>query len=146
MAIADEVSDLVLEYGGSMSGEHGDGLVRSAWIEKMFGTRLAGAFRQVKKAFDPNAIMNPGKIVESPPITENLRMGPGYSTRDNETGLEFTEEGGFAGAIEMCNGQGSCRKVQGGSMCPSYRVTRDEEHSTRGRANALRAASSCRRP
>ena len=142
VAIADEISDLVLEYGGAMSGEHGDGLVRSVWIEKMFGSRLVDAFRQVKRTFDPNGIMNPGKIVDPPPMTESLRIGPAYGTREIETGFSFAEEGGFAGAIEMCNGQGACRKVLGGTMCPSYMVTRDEEHSTRGRANALRAAMS----
>ena len=142
VSIAEQISDLVLEHGGSMSGEHGDGLVRSVWIEKMFGTRLYQAFRDVKRAFDPKGIMNPGKIVDSPPMTENLRIGPSYRTLDVETGFAYTDQGGFAGAIEMCNGQGACRKVLGGTMCPSYMVTRDEEHSTRGRANALRAAMS----
>ena len=141
-SIATRISDLVLEFGGAMSGEHGDGLVRSAWNEKMFGSQLYRAFRQVKQAFDPRGIMNPGKIVDAPPMTENLRISPTYRTREIETGFAFAEEGGFARAIEMCNGQGACRKVQGGTMCPSYMVTRDEEHSTRGRANALRAAIS----
>ena len=142
VAIATQISDLVLEFGGSMSGEHGDGLVRSVWNEKMFGSQIYDAFRQVKRAFDPKGIMNPGKIVDSQPMTENLRIGPGYRPLQPRTGFAFSSEGSFAGAIEMCNGQGACRKVIGGTMCPSYMVTRDEEHSTRGRANALRAAMS----
>ena len=141
ISIASEISDLVLEYGGSMSGEHGDGLVRSVWNEKMFGGQLYSAFREVKRAFDPNGIMNPGKIVDSPPMTENLRMGPTYSTMPVDSVFTY-HEGDYASAIEMCNGQGACRKVTGGTMCPSYMVTRDEEHSTRGRANALRGAMS----
>ena len=145
-SISAAISDLVLEYGGSMSGEHGDGLVRSVWNEKMFGSRIYEAFREVKRAFDPKGVMNPGKIVDSPPMTENLRIAPSYRTVAVETGLSYSREGGFAGAIEMCNGQGACRKVLGGTMCPSYMATRDEEHSTRGRANALRAAVSGRLP
>ena len=146
VSIADEVSDLVLEYGGSMSGEHGDGLVRSWFNRKMFGERLYGAFRDVKRAFDPNGIMNPGKIVDAQPITENLRIGPDYRPLTLKTGFAFRDEGSFAHGIEMCNGQGACRKVLGGTMCPSYMVTREEEHSTRGRANALRAAMSGKLP
>ena len=141
VSIATQVSDLVLEFGGSMSGEHGDGLVRSVWNEKMFGARLYKAFRQVKQAFDPKGIMNPGKIVDAPPMTENLWTSPATRTLDLVTGFSFSQEGGFASALEMCNGQGACRKLDG-TMCPSYMVTRDEEHSTRGRANALRAAIS----
>jgi FAD/FMN-containing dehydrogenase/Fe-S oxidoreductase len=141
-SIAEAVSDLVLEFGGAMSGEHGDGLVRSGFIQKMFGPALYEAFRDVKHAFDPNGIMNPGKIIDPPPMTENLRTDPGYTARMTETALDFTAEGGLDGAADMCNGQGACRKVLGGTMCPSYMVTRDEEHSTRGRANALRAAMS----
>lgn len=142
VSITEEISDLVLEFGGSLSGEHGDGLVRSPFNEKMFGGQLYQAFREVKKAFDPDGIMNPGKITDSAPMTENLRLGPGYSTMPVSTGFHYSEEGSFAHAIEMCNGQGACRKVLGGTMCPSYMVTRDEEHSTRGRANALRGAMS----
>jgi len=134
LSIADQISDLVLEFGGSISGEHGDGLVRSMWLEKMFGPQISNAFREVKNAFDPNGIMNPGKIVDPPPMTKNLRVNPNYTTTEIRSG--FTE------AVEMCNGQGACRKVVGGTMCPSYMVTRDEEHSTRGRANALRASIS----
>ena len=142
VSIAEEVSDLVLEYGGSMSGEHGDGLVRSWFNRKMFGEQLYGAFRDVKRAFDPNGIMNPGKIVDAQPMTENLRIGPEYRPLRLDTGFAFRAEGSFSHGVEMCNGQGACRKVLGGTMCPSYMVTREEEHSTRGRANALRAAMS----
>ena len=141
-SIATAISDLVLEFGGAMSGEHGDGLARSTWNEKMFGSRLYEAFREVKRAFDPKGIMNPGKIVDAPPMTENLRIDPGYRTLDLTTGFSYSREGGFAAAVEMCNGQGACRKVTSGTMCPSYMATRDEEHSTRGRANALRSAIS----
>ena len=141
-AITDQISDLVLEFGGSMSGEHGDGLARSALTEKMFGPNIYEAFRRVKGAFDPQGIMNPGKIVDAPSMTENLKIGPDYKTLGLSTGFAFSQEGGFAAAVEMCNGQGACRKIQGGTMCPSFMATRDEEHSTRGRANALRAAIS----
>ena len=142
VSIAEEVGDLVMEYGGSMSGEHGDGLVRSWFNRKMFGERLYSAFRDVKQAFDPDGIMNPGKIVDAQPMTENLRIGPQYRPLRLDTGFAYGQEGSFAHGIEMCNGQGACRKVLGGTMCPSYMVTREEEHSTRGRANALRAAMS----
>ena len=142
VSISDEISDLVLEYGGSLSGEHGDGLVRSPYNEKMFGSRIYDAFRDVKRAFDPRGIMNPGKIVDAPPMTESLRISPDYKPIEMRTGFAYAEEGSFAHAIEMCNGQGACRKVLGGTMCPSFMVTRDEEHSTRGRANALRGAMS----
>lgn len=141
-AIASEISDLVLEFGGAMSAEHGDGIVRGVWAEKMFGPQLVQGFRDVKKAFDPDGIMNPGKIFDTPPMTENLRYGEAYRTQPVETRLDWTREGGFAAAIEKCNGVGACRKVNAGAMCPSYMATREEEHSTRGRANALRAALS----
>ena len=142
VSISDEISDLVLEFGGSLSGEHGDGLVRSPYTEKMFGSEIYEAFRDVKRTFDPKGIMNPGKIVDAPPMTNSLRIGPQYQPLQIDTGFAYKEEGSFAHAIEMCNGQGQCRKVLGGTMCPSYMVTRDEEHSTRGRANALRGAMS----
>ena len=141
-AIADEVSDLVLEFGGSLSGEHGDGIVRGAWAEKMFGADLVGKFREVKKLFDPDGIMNPGKVFDTPDMRENLRYGTAYRTDRVPTRLNWDADGGFAGAIERCNGVGACRKVNAGAMCPSYMATREEEHSTRGRANALRAAIS----
>ena len=139
VSIAAHVSDLVLEYGGAMSGEHGDGLARSAWNEKMFGSRIYGAFQEVKRAFDPEGVMNPGKIVDAQSMAENLRTTPSTPRVQVETGLDFAPEGGLGGAAQMCNGQAACRKLSG-TMCPSYMVTRDEEHSTRGRANALRAA------
>ncbi|MDA0999793.1 MAG: FAD-binding protein [bacterium] len=137
-AIAQEVADLVLEFGGAMSGEHGDGLARSQWIPKFFGPQLYDAFRQVKHAFDPEGLMNPGKIVDGPSFTENLRFRESeYKPLPIETVQDFSADGGFLRAIEMCNGVGACRK-RDGTMCPSYQVTREEEHSTRGRANALR--------
>ncbi len=142
VAIAEAVSDLVLEFGGALSGEHGDGLVRSPFIEKMFGPSILEAFGRVKMAFDPDGIMNPGKIVDPPGLVDNLRIDPDYGTVDVPTAISFRREGGLAAAIEMCNGQGACRKPAGGTMCPSFMATRDEEHSTRGRANALRSAIS----
>ncbi len=145
-SIASSISDLVLEFGGSMSAEHGDGIVRGVWTEKMFGSTLYKAFRELKAAFDPDKIMNPGKIVDCPPLTENLRYGPSYAVSSIKTRLNFSKEGGFAAAVEACNGVGACRKVQAGAMCPSYMATREEEHSTRGRANALRSAISGRLP
>ncbi len=144
--IANEISDLVLEFGGAFSGEHGDGLARSHFNEKLFGSKLYGAFRQVKQAFDPKNLMNPGKIVDAPPMTESLRTGPSYKTWQPETILDFGNQGGFAAAVEMCSGMGVCRKKLGGTMCPSYMATLEEEHSTRGRANALRAVLSGKVP
>jgi len=141
-AIAEGVADLVLEYGGSLSGEHGDGIVRGVFTEKMFGTKLYEAFRELKRAFDPRGIMNPGKIVDCPPLTENLRVSPATRTMPVTTGLDFSVDGGFARSVELCNGQGACRKTREGAMCPSFMATREEEHSTRGRANALRAVLS----
>ena len=136
-SIAEEISDLVLEFGGSLTGEHGDGIVRGVFTEKMFGSEIYQAFRELKTAFDPDSIMNPGKIIDTPGIRENLRIGPATSNLDVPTYMDFSAEGGFARAIEMCNGQGACRKLDGG-MCPSFMVTREEEHSTRGRANMMR--------
>ena len=143
-AIADEITDLVLEYSGTISSEHGDGRARSPFLERMYGPTLMGAFRRLKRAFDPDNRMNPGNIVDSPGIIENLRYGVGYTTWEPKTLLDFSEQGGFAAAVEMCNGVGACRKKLEGTMCPSYMATRDEEHSTRGRANALRAVLSGR--
>ncbi|MCL0031339.1 FAD-binding protein [Dehalococcoidia bacterium] len=140
--IANEVSDLVLEFGGAYSGEHGDGIVRGAWAKKLFGEKLIGHFREIKDTFDPLGIMNPGKIFDTPPMTENLRYGQKYKTTTFEETFDWTQENGFAGALEKCNGVGACRKVKAGAMCPSYQATLEEEHSTRGRANALRASIS----
>ncbi|MBI3909610.1 MAG: FAD-binding protein [Armatimonadetes bacterium] len=139
-AIAEAVSSLVLEYGGSLSAEHGDGLSRSEFQRKMFGPVVYEAFRDLKRAFDPHGRMNPGKIVDAPPMTENLRYGPGYQTIALETHFDFSRDGGFARHVELCSGVGACRKKLDGTMCPSYHATLDEAHSTRGRANALRAA------
>ncbi len=136
--ISQEVCDLVIEFHGAMSGEHGDGLARSYLNERLFGTQLYQAFKQVKAAFDPHNRMNPGKVVDGPSPIENLRYGAHYRTMDVPTTFDFTREGGFARAVELCNGSGVCRKLQTGTMCPSFMVTRYEEHSTRGRANALR--------
>jgi FAD/FMN-containing dehydrogenase/Fe-S oxidoreductase len=144
--ITDEVCSLVMEFGGSMSGEHGDGLARSHLNERLFGSELYQAFRNIKAAFDPHNLFNPGKVVDAPAMTENLRYGSAYRTAPIKTHYDFTREGGFAGAVEMCTGMGICRKTQEGTMCPSYMVTKDEEHSTRGRANALRAALSGQLP
>jgi hypothetical protein len=139
-AIATEVADLVLEFGGALSGEHGDGLVRGAFNEKMFGSELYQAFRAVKRTFDPNGLFNPGRIVDTPPITSHLRLGAGYQTPAPATTFDFSEHAGFGRAVEMCSGVGLCRKTRDGTMCPSFMVTREEAHSTRGRANTLRLA------
>jgi FAD/FMN-containing dehydrogenase/Fe-S oxidoreductase len=143
-AIANDVADLVLEFGGALSGEHGDGLVRGPFTEKMFGQALYQAFRTIKSAFDADGLFNPGKIVDSPPLTANLRYGPAYRTADPTTYFDFSEHGGFGRAVEMCSGVGACRKKADGTMCPSYMATADEKDSTRGRANTLRLALSGR--
>ena len=145
-AIADEITALVVEFGGTISSEHGDGRARSPFLERMFGPTLMQAFRRLKRAFDPDDRMNPGNIVDSPGILENLRYGVDYKTWAPETMLDFSAQGGFAASVEMCNGVGVCRKKLEGTMCPSYMATKDEEHSTRGRANALRAVLSGRLP
>ncbi|MDA7977682.1 MAG: FAD-binding protein [Pirellulales bacterium] len=136
--VLDAVADLVAEFGGAMSGEHGDGLARSFLNERMFGPQLYQAFRDVKAAFDPANLMNPGKIVDAPGPTENMRQGADYTPLKVPTTLDFSREGGMAAVAELCNGAGVCRKTNAGTMCPSFMATRDEEHSTRGRANALR--------
>jgi len=140
--ISRAVKDLVVEFKGAMSAEHGDGIVRSHWNRELFGDRLYAAFHELKAAFDPAGIMNPGKIIDAPPMTSHLRLGPEYKAVEVHTHLDFSREEGFARAIEQCNGMGVCRKLDSGTMCPSYMATREEEHSTRGRANALRAALS----
>ena len=141
LSIGEEISDLVKEFGGSMSGEHGDGIVRGVWTEKMFGPEIYQAFRDLKSTFDPHGIMNPGKIIDCPPMRENLRYGSEYEAISLSTSLDFSQDSNYAGAVEMCNGMGACRKLTG-TMCPSFMATREEEHSTRGRANLLRAALS----
>jgi FAD/FMN-containing dehydrogenase/Fe-S oxidoreductase len=141
-AIAEEAFALVREYGGAHSGEHGDGIVRSEFHEEMFGSRIVGAFREIKAAFDPAGTLNPGKIVDAPKMDDraNFRYGPRYAPLPLNAELDWSEWGGFSGAVEMCNNNGACRKSAPGAMCPSYRVTDDEHHVTRGRANALRLA------
>ena len=141
-----EIAELVMEFGGAMSGEHGDGLARSHLNEKLFGPQIYNAFRQVKRAFDPECRMNPGKIVDAGPMDENLRFGEKYDTIHVETHYDFSREGGIETAIEMCNGMAVCRKLNSGTMCPSYMVTRDEAHSTRGRANLMREILSGKLP
>ena len=138
--MAQEVADLVLEFGGSLSSEHGDGLTRSPFNRQMFGPVLYEAFRQVKRTFDPGGILNPGKIVDAPPIASNLRFGRDYQTPNPPTWFDYSEFGGMGAAVEMCSGIGACRKKLSGTMCPSYMATRDEAHATRGRANVLRLA------
>ena len=145
-SIANEISDLVLEFHGALSGEHGDGLARSHFNKKLYGPILYQAFQQIKRAFDPKNLMNPGKIVDGPAMTESLRTGPTYKAWEPETLLDFSSQGGFAAAVEMCSGMGECRKKLEGTMCPSYMATLEEEHSTRGRANALRAVLSGKVP
>jgi FAD/FMN-containing dehydrogenase/Fe-S oxidoreductase len=144
--IMEEVTDLILEYGGSLSGEHGDGLSRSEWNEKMFGPAVYRAFCRVKQAFDPKSLLNPGRIVHAPPMTDNLRYGQPYDPIEPPTVFDYSRQEGFLRSIELCNGNGACRKLQGGTMCPSYRATRDEKDTTRGRANALRLALAGRQP
>jgi FAD/FMN-containing dehydrogenase/Fe-S oxidoreductase len=143
-AIAEEAFALVREYGGAHSGEHGDGIVRSEFHAEMFGPRIVAAFGEIKAAFDPSGLLNPGKIVDPPKMDDRslFRYGPGYAPLPLETVLDWSEWGGFSGAVEMCNNNGECRKATAGAMCPSYRATDDEHHVTRGRANALRLALS----
>jgi Fe-S oxidoreductase/FAD/FMN-containing dehydrogenase len=164
-AIAEEAAALVREYKGAYSGEHGDGLVRSEWIAPFFGPRLTHAFEEIKALFDPQGLMNPGKIVHPSKQTDRslYRYPPGYRVIPIEPALDWsawnvhndpateslTAAGtgedpaqGLGKAVEMCNNNGTCRKFDAGTMCPSYRVTRDEQHATRGRANTLRLALS----
>ncbi|MBX6314732.1 MAG: 4Fe-4S dicluster domain-containing protein, partial [Isosphaeraceae bacterium] len=141
--IAREVADLVAEFGGAMSGEHGDGLARSRWNVKLFGPEVYVAFQAIKHAFDPENRMNPGKVVAEPDPGADLRLGPDYHAEEPaSTIFDFSGQGGFARAAEMCSGVGACRKTDTGTMCPSYMVTREEMHTTRGRANALRLVMS----
>lgn len=140
--ITDETFDLVVKYGGAWSGEHGDGLVRSAYNEKFFGSTLYQAFKDVKKLFDPENLMNPGKIIDAQTIEHNLRYGTQYRDQQVKTTFHYRVENSFGESVHMCTGVGECRKMLGGTMCPSFKATRDEEHSTRGRANALRLAMS----
>jgi FAD/FMN-containing dehydrogenase/Fe-S oxidoreductase len=137
--IGEEVADLVKELGGTISGEHGDGLSRSEFLEKMYGTEILRAFKEVKALFDPEGLLNPGVIVDPPKMDTQLRIGPGHKRLPLTTGLDFSAQGGFHHAAELCNGSGFCRKRTGGTMCPSYMVTLDEQDTTRARANMLRS-------
>jgi FAD/FMN-containing dehydrogenase/Fe-S oxidoreductase len=147
-AIAEETFEMVRQYKGSHSGEHGDGLVRSEFHETMFGPRIVADFREVKQRFDPDNVLNPGKIVDAPRMDERalFRYPPDYHVPELKTVLDWSAYpgagGGFQGAVEMCNNNGACRKLEGGVMCPSYRTTRNERDVTRGRANTLRLAIS----
>jgi FAD/FMN-containing dehydrogenase/Fe-S oxidoreductase len=147
-AIAEETFAMVREYKGSHSGEHGDGIVRSEFHEAMFGSRIVADFAEVKHRFDPDNVLNPGKIVDPPKMDDRtlFRYPPGYRVGELKTVLDWSAYpgagGGFQGAVEMCNNNGACRKLEGGVMCPSYRATRDEKDVTRGRANTLRLAIS----
>jgi FAD/FMN-containing dehydrogenase/Fe-S oxidoreductase len=147
-AIAEEAFALVREFGGSHSGEHGDGIVRSEFNDMMFGPVLPDLFRQVKAMFDPKGMFNPGKITDAPKMDDRslFRFAPGYEVEGVDSILDWAEwpgaAGGLQGAVEMCNNNGACRKLEGGVMCPSYRATRNERDAVRGRANTLRLAIS----
>jgi FAD/FMN-containing dehydrogenase/Fe-S oxidoreductase len=144
-AIVDEVTDLVVEFGGALSGEHGDGRLRTHLLERFYGPEIVDGFRRIKGIFDPAGRLNPGNIVGAPPMTEHLRARPGGAplpVTGVRTFFRFEREGGLDHAAEQCNGAGVCRRMTGGTMCPSYRATRDERHATRGRGNALRLAIS----
>src|SRR5450631_1337611 len=147
-AIAEETFAMVREYKGSHSGEHGDGIVRSEFHATMFGERIVADFREVKQRFDPGNVLNPGRIVDPPRMDDRalFRYPPDYRIPELKTVLDWSAwpgaGGGFQGAVEMCNNNGACRKLEGGVMCPSYRATRDEKDVTRGRANTLRLAIS----
>ena len=148
-AIAEECFEMVRQYKGSHSGEHGDGLSRSEFHTAMFGERMVKNFEEVKDAFDPRGLFNPGRIVRAPKFDDRtlFRYPPGYEDVRYQpdmiaTVMDWKAHGGYDRAVEMCNNNGACRKIDGGAMCPSYRATRDEQHSTRGRANSLRLALS----
>ena len=143
-AIAEEACAMVKQYKGAFSGEHGDGLVRSEWIEPILGRKLTAALGEIKALLDPKGLMNPGKIVNPSRMDDRslFRFKPGYRAPPMETALDWSAWGGFAPAVEMCNNNGHCRKFDAGTMCPSFRATGDEQHLTRGRANTLRLALS----
>ena len=142
-AIAEEAFDLVAEYKGSHSGEHGDGMVRSEFHERMYGSRMVRTFEEIKDRFDPDGVLNPGKIVRAPKMDDAtlMRWPPDYEQQTRDTVFDWDAwPGGLSGAAEMCNNNGACRKSVGGAMCPSFRVTGNEQDLTRGRANTLRLA------
>ena len=137
-AFVEEAADLVVSLGGSLSGEHGDGQSRGELLPKMFGEELVGAFREYKRTWDPDWKMNPGKKIDPYPLDSNLRLGPGFTELWPKTAFRFPEdEGKFGRVATRCVGVGECRRMEGGVMCPSYRATREEKHSTRGRARLL---------
>ncbi|MBS8120376.1 FAD-binding protein [Haloferax volcanii] len=156
-SITDDVTDLVVEHHGAFSGEHGDGMARTEFNPKMYGPELWGAFKELKTAFDPDWLFNPGNVVyrdgPSDPgpdsdrgvgadMRENLRYGPDYQSVEPQTDLDFDDEGGFSHLVELCNGCGTCRQTDSNTMCPTYRASKEEVQTTRGRANMLRAAIS----
>ncbi|MGC2321097.1 MAG: FAD-binding and (Fe-S)-binding domain-containing protein [Terriglobales bacterium] len=136
-ATMEELGDLVGEFGGSISGEHGDGIGRSELLPRMFGSEMIGAFGEFKRAFDPDWRLNPGSIVQPHPLDSHLKLGPNYRPLQIATHFDFSADGGLAGAALRCVGVGKCRKTDAGTMCPSYMATREELHSTRGRARVL---------
>ncbi|PIQ28165.1 FAD-binding oxidoreductase [bacterium (Candidatus Blackallbacteria) CG17_big_fil_post_rev_8_21_14_2_50_48_46] len=137
-SLSEQILDLVMHYGGAMSGEHGDGLARSEFNQKLFGSTVYSLFKSLKATWDPQNLLNPGKIVNAPPMDQNLRYGANYTPTPWQTVQRFSQQESFRAQIELCNGCGGCRKVSTGTMCPPYMVTRDERDSTRARANALR--------
>lgn len=140
--IANEVFKLVVMYKGSWSSEHGDGIVRSGFLKEFYGDLIYEGFARTKKLFDPHHLLNPGKIVDPPPIDSHLRYGVAYKDLPFDPVYHYREQHDFYTAVHQCSGLGACRKVTGGTMCPSFMVTLDERDSTRGRANALRLAMS----
>ncbi len=138
--MAEEIAELVGEFRGSLSGEHGDGRARAPYIEKVLGKEMMPVLKQVKEIWDPNYIFNPGKIIDAKPIEEDLRFSPKYFSKPVDTEFNWRKEGSLNEALELCNGAGVCRKLSesGGTMCPSYMATNDEKDSTRGRANVFR--------
>lgn len=143
--IMNNVSSMVLRHGGAMSGEHGDGLIRSWLNEKMFGSEIYGAFKKIKTAFDPGHLINPGKIVDGPDLLSDLRLSPATKRATISTFLDFTEEGGFELAADLCNGNAQCRKSDS-VMCPSFQATHDEYQTTRARAQSLRSVINGKTP
>lgn len=144
-SIAEQTLTLTLRLGGAMASEHGDGLARAEWLRRTYGDEIANAMRLLKRAADPHNLLNPGKLLDAPPMDSNLRYGPDYRTMAWEPGVDFSRNAGLGGAIEQCNGQSVCRQMSG-VMCPSFQASREEKYSTRGRANLLRALISQPRP
>jgi ferredoxin len=140
--IASEAFKLVMHYKGSWSSEHGDGLIRSSFLKEFYGEHINNLFSEIKQLFDPAGLLNPGKIVDPPPMDQDLRLGAGYKDLPLNTTYHYRDQIDFHTAVHQCSGLGACRKIAGGTMCPTYLVTRDEADSTRGRANALRMAMS----